>query len=1128
MTLEDFCRFYSDLDICCLSPDFLDGNTSCHWKTSRYEGRWVGTAGGYTNNTDSFWTNMQYQVKIEELLCECSGKQGEKIMLLSLMQKPDKRNRRLVSALDSMHLKDEAMFDASYKLFCERNIRQRLLVNNEVLRMGQLRQAFIDMVKANEGVDASNYRQDLLKKRLAQDFPQLAFHMPTKRNVCELVFAETLSKDALVDMLPDPSGTETTQSSELSQTDSDNETGRTKCQTTHEDTRTLYTAALFLKRLLSDTPGMSCPWPPTSENVNVTESQTVVPIGLYNLLSWIIGSTEEPTLDHYVNIDDDVHLKVLSVCQDIVYLASKGRKQTPKSLALGLTVRHLTGSSRIVSLLNRLGHCASWDTVLSLDTSLAQLTLVEGRDKIPKGFSKRTPTTLVWDNIDFGEETLSGRGTTHHTNGIMLQSVPGEPMSTAIRQPLRKGVTSFIAPPPPMPIQPYHQSKRQGPQNLCQPVQSATCRMDTHFAVQAEMAYAFVKSTCTDSCTIPSWTGFHTLLQDENTLQKSALYYLPVIEASPTEMSTVNTILKRSVQIADQLELDHIVLVFDQAIYAKAQQIRWKDVEFTKRLVIRLGEFHTCMSYLSILGKRFGDAGLQDILIESEVVAPGSINGVLNGHHYNRSMRAHKLLYESLQRIRFITFMDSLPPQERAACMDVITEMECAFPDRLMDVLSADQRFDNMCSKYADFVQRRSTENATFAFWSSYIDMMQLLLLFVRATRESNWQLHLSTVRLMMPWFFAYDRVNYARYLPAYWLEMMNLPVTHPSCHSDMNVKGQWTVQRQSVHGFASIACDQAIEQTLNRDAKTKGGWTGITQNRSAVYRWILSQHERAAIARQCESMAGISPELRTRKDLDKTRISADAKAVSRILDTIDSMLNPFDVHQHGIVCLSSGRVATGEITKDLLVASEKGENAVKEFMEQRLLSKTVDIFAPIISQKLKTLSDQKKPPKKSAAGKEVILRADKKLFSRLLILGQSRKIEMREILSYSLGTVSYPLASADGSLAKTNKSGLMDLMQSKGGECLVDKVPIGGAILFDGMAVMQAMPSRPATFGELAETILQSILQLALHHKCTRIDFVTDRYPPISIKSLERSRRADAGSQLITIFSPDQRTPTQ
>lgn len=163
---------------------------------------------------------------------------------------------------------------------------------------------------------------------------------------------------------------------------------------------------------------------------------------------------------------------------------------------------------------------------------------------------------------------------------------------------------------------------------------------------------------------------------------------------------------------------------------------------------------------------------------------------------------------------------------------------------------------------------------------------------------------------------------------------------------------------------------------------------------------------------------------------------------------------------------------------------------------------------------------------KKSAAGKEVIWRDDKKLFSRLLILGQSRKIEMREILSYSLGTVSYPLASADGLLAKTKKSALMDLLEKKGGDCLVDQVPVDGAIVFDGMAVMQAMRSRPDTFGELAETILQNILQLALQHKCTRIDFVTDQYPLISIKNIERSRRADAGSQRMQIFGPESEDP--
>ncbi|XP_029981852.1 calpain-1 catalytic subunit-like [Sphaeramia orbicularis] len=101
MLMEDFCKFYSDLDICCLCPEFLDGSSSCHWNTSFYEGRWVAgtTAGGCMNNMESFWTNPQYRVKIESLLGDCAKTQGGKNMLVSLMQKPDKRNRRLVQNL---------------------------------------------------------------------------------------------------------------------------------------------------------------------------------------------------------------------------------------------------------------------------------------------------------------------------------------------------------------------------------------------------------------------------------------------------------------------------------------------------------------------------------------------------------------------------------------------------------------------------------------------------------------------------------------------------------------------------------------------------------------------------------------------------------------------------------------------------------------------------------------------------------------------------------------------------------------------------------------------------------------------------------------------------------------------
>ncbi|XP_013767818.1 calpain-1 catalytic subunit-like [Pundamilia nyererei] len=98
MTFEDFCKFYADIDICGLSPDFFNESDSSQWTTSVYEGRWVAgtTAGGCLNYRDSFWTNPQCRFKI------CGGyseKDGDKNIMVSLMQKPEKRNRHLAQNL---------------------------------------------------------------------------------------------------------------------------------------------------------------------------------------------------------------------------------------------------------------------------------------------------------------------------------------------------------------------------------------------------------------------------------------------------------------------------------------------------------------------------------------------------------------------------------------------------------------------------------------------------------------------------------------------------------------------------------------------------------------------------------------------------------------------------------------------------------------------------------------------------------------------------------------------------------------------------------------------------------------------------------------------------------------------
>ena len=741
--------------------------------------------------------------------------------------------------------------------------------------------------------------------------------MPVRKNQSEVVYYEAATA---INML----GSDI-DSSEISSSLSDVDHLPSRLQNYKQESSTLlYKSGLIINSAIKETCVTETNnWPPTASDMNITEAKSSIPTELFNLLAWCTGRSTENGITHWVDVDVESYHKLISICQDIINMASK-KTNTPKSLALGLAVRHLTGSSHIANILNRLGHCASSDTIKRLETGLAKLQLCS-EDEVPTGFEKEKPTILVWDNIDFGEETLSGHGTTHHTNGIMIQAC----ISKAGQQSLHKLTKERSLEPRADVLVEYHRTKRHGPT-----IAGSIDQLDANH-YQATLASALLYETAFSVCkfvdsSLPGWTGFNTLLHKDPPVHRSAINYMPVIEASPTEMKTVKTILDRSISVADRLSLEEIVLVFDQAIYAKVQEIRWLDETLLRRTVVRLGEFHTMMSFLSIIGKRFKDAGLTDILIESQVVAEGSINGVISGHHYNRSIRSHKLLYEALQRMRLAAYINTLPTEESDSLIKLFNSAAQQFPkDNHTNIIMSDQ-FTNFVSSYNAYVADQSVKSPTFSFWSSYIRMVELLLTFLRATRTSDWELHLASVRFMLPWFFAYDRTNYARYLPVYWLEMVNLPQTHEVSHRDLSIKGQWTVQRQDNNLFASIACDQAIEQTCNRDSKTKGGVIGMTQHRGAVQRWILAQPQHAAITRQCELMAGINDGKRNRKDLDSARIASDEIAVNSIIATISQMINPFINEAEELISLSSGVVASADVKVDLLEAENNGHRSLQ------------------------------------------------------------------------------------------------------------------------------------------------------------------------------------------------------
>ena len=84
------------------------------------------------------------------------------------------------------------------------------------------------------------------------------------------------------------------------------------------------------------------------------------------------------------------------------------------------------------------------------------------------------------------------------------------------------------------------------------------------------------------------WTGFNILTRNEVEITQDSIGYLPTIDSPATDMSTVQEVLVQSLNIKNTLKLNSIVLVFDQALYAKATEIVWKHKEKFKDLVLRM------------------------------------------------------------------------------------------------------------------------------------------------------------------------------------------------------------------------------------------------------------------------------------------------------------------------------------------------------------------------------------------------------------------------------------------------------------------------------------------------------------------------------------------------------------
>ncbi|XP_065197855.1 uncharacterized protein LOC135829379 [Sycon ciliatum] len=918
--------------------------------------------------------------------------------------------------------------------------------------------------------------------------------------------------------------------------------------------RIVYHAARLLRTACQETKAQES----SGEIPTVAEANACLPSLLHNFLAWVVTDQHHDDIGQdKVDLDEQLQRHVSSIGQDLLYITSG--LPCPKHVVLGLTLHHLYRSEKLLKMLNRFGHTIAYSQVLERETAMAERRVRDGHivDALPGGIDPHRPFYHVADNNDLNEETLDGKGTTHCTNTVVVQprassvSRPDSDVSPA--EPARKRKRTLALEPEVLPelVCPtkVNPERREAVDvetlDTSLPHCSDAVAMDDFIwqlaraSKDGDIGNVILSRTDQDQ-TVPAWSAFNALLQRQCIPPRSAIGYCPVVNSSPTDMSTVYAILRKCLGRCANAGLPFSIIVVDQAIYAKALDIiNHRPDEFSP-VVLRLGAFHAACTFLAIIGKRFRDAGLLDLFVESGIAGPSSASSALDGTQYNRAVRLHKVVAEALHRMRWQQFVQDADPTIinlaalRSSLTSSFKELQSCVTDDNSACITASPEAVELHKQYTEYCRKQAASSEMFNFWSSYIAMVSLLLRFLRASRMADWKLHLQCVLKMLPWCFAYDRQNYARYMSYYWLQMTQLPTTHPEADRFLQ-EGGFSVQR-SDNPFAQVPSDQAIEQSINRATKTVGGIIGFSRHPATVQRWVLTAHDRAAVADVCSEHCGMDSGTEERDTLHKEcqtgRMARDENDVVSVVETVSKFLNPFASDGEEPLPLTqfaSGIEAPHDVAQDLLHAESRGHKAFTAFLSERLLSGASEkqFHDPLKKLQLKTFTLKKQKKKTPGSGQAEILRSDRSTFSRIALIAQTRQMDMRHVLSYPLGPLPWALATTSGSLVKTSKSALLPLLTDK---AIVDDSthPHDGALIVDAMALLRSMKtsSLPSTFAEYAECILDRLCKFFARY--ARVDFVVDTYRDMSIKNLERSSRAASGTLRQHITGADQRLPRQ
>ena len=528
----------------------------------------------------------------------------------------------------------------------------------------------------------------------------------------------------------------------------------------------------------------------------------------------------------------------------------------------------------------------------------------------------------------------------------------------------------------------------------------------------------------------PVWSGYNSLVKDA--LPVTRVGAPPLIAAPAHEWSTLLTVLKQAQGINVKVVGANrkTVVSLDMGLYIPAKKLQMP-CDDLKHIILRPGELHILMAQLRTIGPFIENSGIDMAWIESDLYGPNTVKQIPEGNHVTRGEAGHLVMLQAFFILYQEAFLQHVPESSRSRLKSLAKDLcDACSSSEGVQVAEAHQQIVNavecmeIMKKMKEFDE--SHENSPmFMVFRQHMGMVLEMLMFIRAVRTANWELHLLALKIFTKYFFAHDHLNYAQMIPVYQAEMKALSNTDPEIHAEFKDRN-CVVNKNPCVPFCAIGPDNALEH-LNQSIKVTGGLVGITLSPSARAKFFLIAPELARLANQAKDMTGVTHEIRGKHhNLTAAVVSPEEKNITKLSNTIRAFTNPFSQDGADLFNLVMKVVSPEEVRDDLCNQSAIGLKLFTVFVNERIQTGKENLWSPMKNQKLLTW-------KTTAKKTQVKLQEDRCLFARMMMVCKSRpEINIAEAVGvYEFSLVPRSLFASDGSMLHcSTKSALMKAIE--------------------------------------------------------------------------------------------------